>query len=212
MLCCLLLLLLLLLILVTIHVLTTKTALFGEVYLSLRGYGPGGPEGRGRGGVDMAKWKSGRVDRMRVKGGKDPYRLTEKPPGGTICQGCGAIVVDGRWTWSAPSKGTVSTTCPACRRIQDDYPAGYIELQGQFFAENRKEIMNLVKNVAEAEKSEHPLERVIAIRKDGGATLVTTTGVHIARRLGDSIKRSYQGELTVKYEEGEKRVRVNWAR
>lgn len=160
----------------------------------------------------MAKWKSGRVDRMRVKGSKDPYRLTEKPPGGTTCKGCGAMVQEGRWTWSEPAKGAVNTTCPACRRVADDYPAGYLVLEGAFFGENRVEIMNLVQNVAEAEKNKHPMERVMAIRKDGETTLITTTGVHIARRLGDSLKRSYQGDLKVNYKDGEKLIRVNWFR
>ena len=160
----------------------------------------------------MAKWKSGRVARLRFKGDKDPYRLTEKPPGGVVCQDCGAKVVKGRWTWSAPSVEVASAICPACRRIHDNYPAGYLSLEGPFFTENREEIMNLVSNVAEAEKGEHPLERVMAIEKDGGVTVITTTGIHIARRLGDSIQRSYRGELMVSYEDGEKRVRVNWDR
>ncbi len=160
----------------------------------------------------MTKWKVGRVDRMRVKGSKDPYRLTEKPPGGATCQGCGATVQGGRWTWKAPGKNTVVTTCPACRRIEDSYPAGYLAMEGPFLQENRKQIMSLVRNVAEAEKNEHPLERVIAIQKDREGTLITTTGVHIARRLGDSLKRSYQGDLKVNYDDGEKRIRVSWSR
>ncbi len=160
----------------------------------------------------MAKWRSGRVDRMRVKENKDPYRLTEKLPGGATCQGCGSTVQEGRWTWSVPAKGAVSATCPACRRLQDDYPAGYLILEGEFFVENRVEIMNLVRNVAKAEKNEHPMERVMTIRKDGKTTLITTTGVHIARRLGDSLKRSYQGDLQINYKSGEKRIQVNWFR
>jgi len=163
----------------------------------------------------MAKWKSGRVDRMRVKGSNDPYRLTEKLPGGATCQGCGSTVKEGRWTWvDSVKKGKepASATCPACRRMEDDYPAGYLVLEGSFFGENREEIMNLVRNVAEDEKEKHPMERVMAIRKDGDTTLITTTGVHIARRLGDSLKKSYRGELKVNYEAGEKRIRVSWFR
>ncbi len=160
----------------------------------------------------MAKWKTGRVDRMRVKGSKDSYRLTEKLPGGATCQSCGSTVQEGRWTWSVPAEGAASATCPACRRVADDYPAGYLMLEGSFFGENRGEIMNLVRNVAKAEKGEHPMERIMAIRKDGETTLITTTGVHIARRLGDSLKRSYRGDLKVNYEDGEKRIRVSWCR
>ena len=160
----------------------------------------------------MAKWKSGRVDRMRVKESKDPYRLSEKLPGGTTCKGCNAVVQEGRWTWNEPVQEGVVTTCPACQRAEEGYPAGYLMLEGPFFGENRKEIMNLVRNVAAAEKNHHPLERVMAIRKSGGGTLITTTGIHIARRLGESLRRSYQGDLEVNYEDGEKKVRVNWSR
>lgn len=160
----------------------------------------------------MAKWKSGRVDRMRVKESKDPYRLAEKPPGGAICKGCSAVVQSGRWTWNQPEGEGVTTMCPACRRVEDGYPAGYLVLEGPFFGDNRREIMNLVRNVAQAEKNLHPMERVMAIRKSGEATLITTTGIHIARRLGESLRRSYQGDLQVNYEEGEKKVRVNWSR
>jgi hypothetical protein len=52
----------------------------------------------------------------------------------------------------------------------------------------------------------------MAVRKDGEATLITTTGVHIARRLGESLKRSYRGDLKINYEDGEKRIRVSWFR
>jgi len=100
----------------------------------------------------------------------------------------------------------------ARRRVKDNYPAGYLILEGEFFVENRGEIMNLVRNVAKAEKNEHPMERVMTIRKDGETTLITTTGVHIARRLGDSLKRSYQGDLQINYKDGEKRIQVNWLR
>lgn len=160
----------------------------------------------------MAKWKTGRVDRMRVKESKDPYELTEKLPGGATCRECSAVVQEGRWVWSGPARGDVLTVCPACRRTMDDYPAGYLMLEGPFFEENRKEIMNLVRNVGAAEKGEHPLERVMAVRRQGKATLITTTGIHLARRLGNSLKRSYQGDLQVQYEEGARQVRINWTR
>lgn len=160
----------------------------------------------------MAKWKSGRVDRMRIKESKDPYRLAEKLPGGAVCSGCDAIVQEGRWTWSKSAEMGVETVCPACRRIEDDYPAGYLALEGPFFRENREEIMNLVQNVAQAEMNERPMERIMVISKDGGTTLITTTGVHIARRLGDSLKRSYQGDLKLDYKDGEKGIRVSWCR
>jgi hypothetical protein len=149
---------------------------------------------------------------MRVKESKDPYRLAEKLPGGATCKRCEARVQEGRWIWGTHDEKGVETLCPACRRIEDNFPAGYLELEGPFFNENREEIMNLVRNVARIEKKEHPMERIMLIRKDGGATQITTTGIHIARRLGDSLKRAYQGDLKVYYKDGEKGVRISWAR
>jgi hypothetical protein len=160
----------------------------------------------------MAKWKSGRVDRMRVKESKDPYLRIEKLPGGAFCKKCDAMVQEGRWTWDVPAEKGVETLCPACRRIEDKYPAGYLELEGPFLSENREEIMNLVRNVAQVERNDHPMERIMVIRKDGGTTHITTTGVHIARRLGDSLKRAYQGDLKIDYKDGEKGIRVSWSR
>jgi NMD protein affecting ribosome stability and mRNA decay len=149
---------------------------------------------------------------MRVKGSKDPYRLTEKLPGGVTCKDCGATVKEGRWIWKTSGKSSVVTTCPACRRIEDGYPAGFLAMEGQFLQENRKQIMNMVRSVAEAEKNEHPMERIMDIREDREGTLITTTGMHITRRLGVSLKRSYRGDLQVQYDDSEKRIRVNWSR
>ena len=121
-------------------------------------------------------------------------------------------MVDGRWTWTPPVTREVEVKCPACRRIEDRLPAGYVTLEGPFLSEHRREIMNLVDNVAEAEKGEHPLERIMAIHRDPEVTVITTTGVHLARRLGDRIHRSYYGELAIHYEYEGKGVRVEWKR
>jgi hypothetical protein len=102
--------------------------------------------------------------------------------------------------------------CPACRRVADNYPAGFIELKGAFFAEHRGEIMNLVRNIERDEKGAHPLERIGSITDESGHTLVTTTGVHIARRIGEALSRSYRGQLTYQYAESAKSIRVYWQR
>jgi hypothetical protein len=34
--------------------------------------------------------------------------------------------------------------CPACKRINDDYPAGVIQLSGSFFGQHKEEILNLI--------------------------------------------------------------------
>jgi len=41
---------------------------------------------------------------------------------------------------------------------------------------------------------------------------VETTGVHLARRIGDALEDSYQGELELDYLKGQNKVRVSWQR
>ena len=62
------------------------------------------------------------------------------------------------------------------------------------------------------ERPDHPLQRIMGIRERGGGIEVTTTDVHLARRMGDALRRAHHGELSVKYAPGEHLVRVRWAR
>ena len=101
---------------------------------------------------------------------------------------------------------------PACRRIADKFPAGYIEMQGGFFAEHRDEVLNLVRNVEDKEKTNHPMERIMAIEKRPDRTLVTTTGIHIARGIGGALSSAYNGEISIRYLDGENCVKVHWTR
>ena len=154
----------------------------------------------------------GRKDRLIKERRHDPYRERGKCPEPTRCTQCGAVFAGGRWTWQTIEGQAHETICPACRRIADNYPAGYVELNGQFFEEHHEEISNLVLNEEGREKSERPLERIITIKDDNDHALVTTTGVHIARRIGEALARAYGGELSFQYADGERSIRVFWQR
>ncbi|WP_272481676.1 BCAM0308 family protein, partial [Rhodothermus marinus] len=82
--------------------------------------------------------------------------------------------------------------CPACRRAADRYPAGYVELAGAFLSTHQEEILNLIRNLEEQEKQARPLERIMAMEVQNGRCYVTTTGVHLARRIGEALARAYQ--------------------
>ena len=62
------------------------------------------------------------------------------------------------------------------------------------------------------EKSERPLERIILINEGKAKTVITTTGIHVARRIGEALARSYQGSYNFQYADGEKSIRVFWER
>ncbi|NBC18333.1 MAG: ATPase [Bacteroidetes bacterium] len=146
----------------------------------------------------------------------DVYQEQKKWPEPTRCPTCGAAFMDGRWTWETAPPSAQEVECPACRRIADAYPAGFVEIAGTFFEAHREELIGLIRNAAALEKGEHPLERLMAIERDEDAeaplTLVTTTGVHLARRIGDALARAYEGDLTIQYGDAEHQVRVHWAR
>ena len=143
---------------------------------------------------------------------QDTYKSRGKIQEPAVCSGCGAVFLDGRWSWAAAPKGANKATCAACQRVADRFPAGRIEIGGDFFNEHREEILRLVRNVEAVEKKERPLERIMAITDDGAQTVVTTTGIHVARRIGESLSRSYQGEFGFKYGDGEDSIRVTWSR
>lgn len=153
-----------------------------------------------------------RKDRLIKEKRHDVYLRNSKIPEPTQCGNCGALFINGHWTWNQASDKVHIGICPACQRIADNYPAGIIKISGNFFNEHREEILNLVFNIEKQEKGERALERIISTQEKRDHTLVTTTGIHIARRIGEALSRSYKGEFSFQYAEGDKTIRVHWQR
>ncbi len=153
-----------------------------------------------------------RRDRLIKEHVHDTYKAREKLPEPTACPDCGAVYSKGRWQWLSRPDGAHQQVCPACHRIRDDFPAGYVTLGGEFFAQHREEILGLVRHQAEKASGEHPLERIIGVREQRGGVLVSTTGIHLARAIGEALASAYQGELQYHYNEGENLLRVQWRR
>lgn len=156
----------------------------------------------------------GRKDRLIKEYIHDPYMTRNKPKEPTLCPQCGVVFTDGRWQWlpQAP-KQAHETLCPACQRIHDRVPAGYLQLSGDFFTAHREEIMRLVHNKEEEQKAQHPMKRLMDVEdQDDGAVVVTFTDVHLPRGAGEAIERAYEGELDIHYTEEAGIVRVYWQR
>jgi len=154
----------------------------------------------------------GRKDRLIQEKRHDVYQERSKLPEPTCCSRCGALFTNGRWTWQEAPPKTYETVCPACRRIAERFPAGSVELSGLFFVEHRDEILNLIHNIEKQEKGEHPMERIISLTPISNHLLITTTGHHLARRMGEALARAYKGELSLQYAEAEDSIRVRWRR
>lgn len=160
----------------------------------------------------MEKSQYGRRDRLIQEKRHDAYQERGKWPEPTVCSECGAVYLEGRWTWFEPAVNANAIVCPACQRIKDKYPAGFLEIRGGFFREHRKEIENMIRNIETQQKTERPMERIMEISELADHVLVTTTGIHLARRLGEALHNAYQGEFDFAYGDGEKSIRAAWVR
>jgi hypothetical protein len=160
----------------------------------------------------MSKHLSGRNNRLIQEKRHDVYQERQKWPEPTHCTVCGAVFITGRWTWQTAPEKAYETICPACRRIADRFPAGYLEIKGDFYTTHQVDILNLIHNVEKQEQAEHPLERIIAISTEEGFPLITTTGTHLARRIGAALSRAYKGELHFQYADAGESIRVHWRR
>ena len=144
-----------------------------------------------------------RRDRLLVEYEHDTYKLPRKLPDPTACPRCRAMFRDGRWCWGAPPADAKPTVCPACHRIADDYPAGYLSLGGPFAAEHREEILGIARNVEKRESREHPLKEFAILT--GGVLLVVALAVgalaFFADALAQRIPFSYEAAVASAYED-----------
>jgi hypothetical protein len=139
----------------------------------------------------------------------DPYRWTRKPNEPAVCPQCGAVYQDGRWNWSARAVNAVEVICQACHRINDNYPAGIVRLGGARLADLKSEVIHLARHQEEAERAEHPLNRIMGIDEGTDQIVIHTTDIHLPRRIGEAIERAYKGDLRIHFDESGYFVRVD---
>ena len=153
-----------------------------------------------------------RHEQVFESGAEDSYRAREKLPEPTVCRNCGASYQGGRWTWRAAPAGSHMDTCPACLRIEDNFPGGYLTLKGEFVSTHRDEVLAIVHAREAHEKAEHPLQRVMAISDEESGLLVTTTDPHLARNIAQALGSAFKGSTKLDYSKGENLLRATWQR
>jgi hypothetical protein len=151
-----------------------------------------------------------RRDRRAHAHSPDPYTSNRKVAGAAACPVCGAVYGAGRWAWGVRPRGAEERLCPACRRIRDDQPAGWVHVLGPALEKRADEMVPLILNVERHENDEHPLHRVIAIRRGADELTVTTTDPHLARAIGHALHAAYGGELDLNYRAGTPELDVRW--
>jgi hypothetical protein len=142
----------------------------------------------------------------------DPYKRAGKLHEPVVCPQCGALYRDGRWQWAETPAGAHQELCQACHRINDDYPAGIVTISGEFLKRHKDEILHIVRRQEAIEKPEHPLNRIIGTSDEPGRIVVTTTDIHLPRRICEALKHAFDGVLAFHYDEDGYFLRAEWRR
>lgn len=99
-----------------------------------------------------------------------------------------------------------------CERVVDHFPAGCVELGGEFFAAHRQDILQRILRCGESEAVRHPAERIKRMAAQGGRVEVWTSHARLAKRIGDFLEEQLGGQLSCHFERAPEVLRVAWRR
>ena len=143
----------------------------------------------------------------------DPYQASTKLSEPTVCRQCTAVYQGGRWNWNSRPEVAAEELCPACQRVRDKIPAGIVTVHGEFSRQRKDEIISLARHQEAAEINDHPLNRIMEVdetRAGAGALTITTTDIHLPRRIGEALARAFHGDLDMNFDQDGYFVRVDW--
>ncbi|HEX9648540.1 MAG TPA: BCAM0308 family protein [Alphaproteobacteria bacterium] len=153
-----------------------------------------------------------RRDRLLREHIHDPYKTRLKLDDPTVCPQCGAVYRSDRWQWGIKPADAREELCQACHRINDKYPAAEITVHGAFVARHRQEILDLVRNEEKIENAEHPLHRIMDIVADEDGLRITTTDIHLPRRIGLALAHAFNAPFDFDYDKEGYFLRGSWRR
>lgn len=166
---------------------------------------------RNSGAASARGFAPGRRLQLMMDTRHDPYRARRKPHSPSVCPVCGLVYSAGRWQRAQAPAGAGGEICPACHRIRDNFPAGYVTIEGPWARDYRAEVLRTAKHFAERMQAEHPLQRIMAVEEGDDKMVITTTDVHLAQGIGRALYSAYRGNLHFGYSESEYLLRVTWA-
>lgn len=138
-----------------------------------------------------------------------------------ICKNCRVISLNKRWlrdekiyqkTIQDKTGSFALVLCPGCLKIKEKKIDGYVELKGSFLTSHQKEILNLVKNVAQKADEDNPVNKILTIEEKKDSLSIATTSWWLAERIGKEVKKAFKGELLIQPAPRSSFVRVFWER
>ncbi len=150
------------------------------------------------------------------------HHTQRAPAEPAVCKTCGDVYADRRWSKPDPKRDSKKhphfrpakrVICPACKRMRDLIPSGYLHLEGDFLSEHRDEIERLIHNEADRASIDNPLARIMKWERvaKGRITILTTTE-HLAQRLGHAINKAFNGKVRYDFSHENKLAHVWWSR
>lgn len=158
------------------------------------------------------------VKKKSINSEKDRYLLKTAPSDKAVCKKCGAVYHSKRWSLAKKISALPATvkkvlvTCPACQKIKEKFAEGYVTLHGTFLKAHKDEILNLVRNKEERAMHFNPLDRIIEIKAKKSLIEITTTTEKLAQRIGQMLKKAFDGEVEYKWSSDVKLARIVWTR
>ena len=149
---------------------------------------------------------------------RDIYLPRRAAKGLQACRGCGAVYYRRIWTLKPPLEirkrvdlagGASLTYCPACQKMRDRYWLGVVEISG-IDADEKREVVRLLKNEEARAREKNPLERIVRIADETAGLRVETTTEKLAQRLGRCLGKARGGKVTYKWSHRNKFARVLW--
>lgn len=163
--------------------------------------------------MKLTNEKPGRLDQLFREENHDPYVTRLKPREPTVCPVCRAVFLKGHWQWKESwPLDSCEEMCPACQRVRDHNPSGVITVKGAFAQEHKAELLALLRHHEEAATRSHPLHRIMSIDERPEQIVITTTDIHLPRRIGDALHDAFKGHLHIHYDEDGCLVRIGWTR
>lgn len=147
----------------------------------------------------------------------DPYHSGMKHRGLSVCSQCASVNIKGRWLSSQQAKArklatpkSGSLTCPACRQLKDRFALGVIEIHGNKWKEKQDEVFRTLRNTESIARNRNDQQRVLWTQEVRGITKIYVTLPELARRIGRTLERSFQGVSEYKRSSEEPYLRVRW--
>ena len=157
--------------------------------------------------------------RRNIENYGDPYIPTASAHEVKICSKCNSVYHDKRWCMKEQVPPEIlrkadktHVLCPACQKIRDRMPGGVVHLSGVFLRDHKEEILNLIRNESGRAMAINPLERIMDIETVNSGLNVLTTNEKLAQRIGRALYKAYDGNVTYKWSEDTKLVRILWQR